>query len=125
MVGGEEAIKKTGRDNHHFLLATSVEDEVTKIAICSVLPIFDRKANFYGNSHFRVKYYSVLILMYIYVQSSVVELANVTLCERCLNSALFTLLQFGGIPQFRERTIRFNAGQYKYTHIHDEIHVQN
>ena len=56
MVGGEVAIKKTGRDNHQFLLATSVEDEVTKIAICSVLPIFDRKGNFYDNSHFRVKY---------------------------------------------------------------------
>ena len=61
MVGGEEAIKKTGRDNHHFLLATPVEDEVTKIAICSVLPIFDRKANFYGNSHFRVKYTIVFL----------------------------------------------------------------
>ena len=56
MVGGEEAIKKTGRDNHHFLLATPVQNEVTKIAICSVLPIFDRKVHFLSNSHFRVKY---------------------------------------------------------------------
>ena len=55
MVGGEEAIKKTGRDNHHFLLATPVQNEVTEIAICSVLPIFDQRANFYGNYHFRVK----------------------------------------------------------------------
>ena len=74
MVGGEEAIKKTGRDNHHFLLATPVEDEVTKIAICSILPIYDRKANFYGNSHFRVKYSieylnykNIYIYMYIYI----------------------------------------------------------
>ena len=56
MVGGQEAIKKTGLNNHHLLLATLVQNEVTKIAICSVLPIFDRRANFYGNSHFQVKY---------------------------------------------------------------------
>ena len=67
MVGGEEAIKKTGRDNHHFLLATPVEDEVTKIAICSVLPIFDRKANFYGNSHFRVKYTIVFLTIILLI----------------------------------------------------------
>ena len=56
MVSGEEAIRKTSRDNHHFLLATPVQNEVTKIAICSVLPIFDWRVNFFGNSHFRVKY---------------------------------------------------------------------
>ena len=61
MVGGEEAIKKTGRDNHHFLLATPVEDEVMKIGLCSVLQIFDRKAHFYGNSHFRLKYYPLTV----------------------------------------------------------------
>ena len=46
MVGGEEAIKETGLDNHHFLLATPVEDKVTKIAICSVLPILTGKPFF-------------------------------------------------------------------------------
>ena len=77
MVGGEEAIKKTGRDNHHFLLATPVQDEVTKIAICSVLPIFDRGVNFYGNSHFQVKYSieyltakEICIYIYIYISTT-------------------------------------------------------
>ena len=50
MVGGGEAIKKHGRDNHQLLIATPVEDEVTNIAICSVLPIFDQRANFYGTN---------------------------------------------------------------------------
>ena len=92
MVGGEEAIKKTGRDNHHFLLATPVEDEVTKIAICSVLLIFDRKANFYGNSHFRVKYTLVFlnhkeIPIYIYI---LVRVDLVRICE--LNYDNFAVL---------------------------------
>ena len=55
MVCGEEAIK-TGRNNHHFFIATPVEEKVAKIVICSVSLIFNRRANFYGNSHFQVKY---------------------------------------------------------------------
>ena len=76
MVGREEAIKN-GRDNQQFVLATPVQDEITKIAICSVLPIFDRRAIFYGNFHFQVKYSieyltakEICIYIYIYISTT-------------------------------------------------------
>ena len=79
-VGGASVyllFAERGRDNHQFLLATPVENEVTKIAICSVLPIFDRRAIFYGNFHFQVKYSieyltakEICIYIYIYISTT-------------------------------------------------------
>ena len=77
MVGGEEAIKNWPRQPP-ILLATPVQGEVTKIAVCSVLPIFDRRVDFYGNSHSQVKY-SIEYLtdkdIYIYIYVCIFQIS--------------------------------------------------